>query len=661
MALMSTFTVCRHAVQTALNGLSDFQQDLLNSEALIRFAEAPAGCGKSYAFLRAVLEGKRILFVVPTRRLAMNLIATLQEDMRSAGWSDIKIQKKIALWSSDGRSAMQAMGVKNVTQKRLYELSELSPLDGGEIIVTTPESLAWLVLDPTRYPQQGVSDVSVLDIIASFDHLVFDEMHTIEKRGLSLSFILGWLCVQFPQWQTRLSYLSATPIDLSAPLERFGFDPSNVADLSETIIDLTSDDKTEGMRVIHGDVDIACYKNLSLIELLRLNADQALKEIHAGRQVILIFDRLFDGLSKALPKLAQVITDMGLSTKDALLISSVDDSQKGDADYLGFSMGSHHDPKNFPILIATSSIEIGVTFQCRLLFMEPGHNAASLVQRIGRVSRGDYTGEIHISMTTQDLGRHLWLRKFLSWSEKHQNQRVSIHELTQILCQSLSICAPKTSKVGLGRSTLCYGSMPAQAAVIAGLYWQYMMNHVGLQKARHQLLWDKQPKIAFTVTQWLTPIRALLDDPMYEDAATQWLAIFEAEVKVLRTMPKSVTVRSLGSNNQWTISVLALQRDTDLLDRYEITENQQGQSELWIDEAHWRNRLVDKKRTVKTVQHLCLPHTLMDFPFEYQAKSELLKVLKQELNNYHPQSVIEALKAMKDIAKQTGLICVKES
>lgn len=660
MALVSTFTVCRHAVKTALNGLSDFQQDLLNDEALIRFAEAPAGCGKSYAFLRAVLEGKRILFVVPTRRLAMNLIASLQEDMRSEEWSDTKIQKKIALWSSDGRSAMQDMGVKNVTQKRLHQLSELSPLDGGEIIVTTPESLAWLVLDPARYPQQGVSDVSVLDIIASFDHLVFDEMHTIEKRGLSLSFILGWLCVQFPEWKTRLSYLSATPIDLSVPLQRFGFDSSEIVNLSETITDLGCDDATEKMRVIHGDVDIACYKNLTLSELLRLKADKALKEIHAGRQVILIFDQLFDGLSKSLPELSRVLADMGLDTKDALLISSVDDSQKGDADYLGFSMGSHHDPKKFPILIATSSIEIGVTFQCRLLFMEPGHNAASLVQRIGRVSRGDYTGEIHISMSTQNLGRHVWLKQFLSWTEKHQNQRVSIRDLTQTLCQSLSICAVKP-KVGLRRSASCYGFMSAQAAVIAGLYWQYMMNHVGLQKARNQLLWGKQPKIVCVVTQWLAPIRALLNEPMYEDAATQWLTILETEVKVLRTMPKSVTVRSSGSENQWTISVFALLRDTDLLDRYEMTENQQGQFELWIDEVHWRNRLVDEKRTVKTIQYLCLPHSLIDFPFEYQVKPALLAVLKQELQGPHSPSAIEALKAVKNIMVQTGLICVKES
>ncbi|WP_318473950.1 hypothetical protein [Photobacterium leiognathi] len=164
----------------------------------------------------------------------------------------------------------------------------------------------------------------------------------------------------------------------------------------------------------------------------------------------------------------------------------------------------------------------------------------------------------------------------------------------------------------------------------------------------------------FTVTQWLKPIRALLDDPMYEDAATQWLAIFEAEVKVLRTMPKSVTVRSLGSNNQWTISVFALRRDTDLLDLYDITENQQGQFELWIDEVHWRNRLVDEKRTVKVIQHLCLPHSQMDFPFEHQAKPALLKMLKRELNSNHSQLVIEALKSVKEVTEQTGLICVKD-
>lgn len=63
--------------------MSEFQNQLLNDPSLVRMAEAPAGCGKSYAFLRAVLNGDRVLFVVPTRRLAMNLISTLQHDMRN--------------------------------------------------------------------------------------------------------------------------------------------------------------------------------------------------------------------------------------------------------------------------------------------------------------------------------------------------------------------------------------------------------------------------------------------------------------------------------------------------------------------------------------------------------------------------------------------------
>lgn len=655
--MISRITICRHAVQTASNGLSEFQNQLLHNKSLIRFAEAPAGCGKSYAFLRAVLDGKRILFVVPTRRLAMNLIASLQKDMSEEGWSDADIQKKISVWSSDGRIAMKAMGIKNVTQKRLHEVFELSPHEGGEIIVTTPESLAWLVLDPARYPEQGVNDASVLDIITNFDHLVFDEMHTIEKRGLSLSFILGWMCTQFSECSTHLTYLSATPIDLSRPFEMFGFKPNDIAYLSETITDLTKNNQINRMRVIHGDVKISCYENLSLSDLLRLNTDKVLREIDAGRQVILIFDQLFNGLSRSLPVLANILSEIGLSPEQALLISSVDDSQKGDADYLGFTMGAQHDPKKFPILIATSSIEIGVTFQCRLLFMEPGYSAASLVQRIGRVSRGDYSGEIFISVQTQNLGRHLWLKQFLAWMKIHHEKTVSIKNLTLNLCKSLRI-HPTVSN-SFQHNVISYGAMPEQAAAIAGLYWEYMLKHVGLKNARRNLLLNKHPAITLVAKRWLAPIRLLLQEPMYADAAKYWLKMFETEIKTLRTMPKTVVVRTFGGKSQWILPILLVRRNTNLLDLYEPTENEYGQSELWIDEVHWRNGLADEKKAVTDIKYLCLPHTLNEFPIKFRAKSELKTVLKEELNGYHPKSVKQALEAVKLLSNLTGLFCVK--
>ena len=56
------------------------QERLLRSEKHVRLVSAPTGAGKSYAFMRAVLdEGAHVLFIVPTKRLLQNLIEDARE------------------------------------------------------------------------------------------------------------------------------------------------------------------------------------------------------------------------------------------------------------------------------------------------------------------------------------------------------------------------------------------------------------------------------------------------------------------------------------------------------------------------------------------------------------------------------------------------------
>ena len=64
-----------HSVPMLANGLSPMQERLLRSDKFVRLVSAPTGSGKSYAFMRAVLdENARVLFIVPTKRLLQNLI-----------------------------------------------------------------------------------------------------------------------------------------------------------------------------------------------------------------------------------------------------------------------------------------------------------------------------------------------------------------------------------------------------------------------------------------------------------------------------------------------------------------------------------------------------------------------------------------------------------
>ena len=64
-----------HSVPIMASGLSPMQERLLHSDKFVRLVSAPTGSGKSYAFMRAVLdEGEHVLFIVPTKRLLQNLI-----------------------------------------------------------------------------------------------------------------------------------------------------------------------------------------------------------------------------------------------------------------------------------------------------------------------------------------------------------------------------------------------------------------------------------------------------------------------------------------------------------------------------------------------------------------------------------------------------------
>ena len=72
-----------HSVPAMPSGLSPMQERLLNSDKLVRLVSAPTGSGKSYAFMRAVLdEGAHVLFVVPTKRLLQNLIDDARDQAR---------------------------------------------------------------------------------------------------------------------------------------------------------------------------------------------------------------------------------------------------------------------------------------------------------------------------------------------------------------------------------------------------------------------------------------------------------------------------------------------------------------------------------------------------------------------------------------------------
>ena len=96
-------TIAKHSVaQREEDGLSPLQYDLIHEPRRVRIADAPTGAGKTYAFQKALLNEQRVLFIVPTRRLAQNIVGGLVNDLiAQSGWEEATALNKVALLSSD--------------------------------------------------------------------------------------------------------------------------------------------------------------------------------------------------------------------------------------------------------------------------------------------------------------------------------------------------------------------------------------------------------------------------------------------------------------------------------------------------------------------------------------------------------------------------------
>jgi len=129
---MTRFTIARHAVPLGADGLSDLQHAMLRDPHPVRIFSAPTGAGKSYAFTRGVIDhGLKVLFIVPTRRLAENLAAGLRRDLAAEGRDEATIARHLAIWTSDERRRLlDANPDEKVGRLRLRQVREADLANG---------------------------------------------------------------------------------------------------------------------------------------------------------------------------------------------------------------------------------------------------------------------------------------------------------------------------------------------------------------------------------------------------------------------------------------------------------------------------------------------------------------------------------------------------
>ncbi|GAB6146150.1 DEAD/DEAH box helicase [Desulfocicer niacini] len=594
-------TVKRHCVgQLPESGLSPLQHELLNNSTKIRIANAPTGAGKSYAFERAMLDNKqRILFIVPTRRLCQNLATGLLNSLAHMhGWTKEHALSKISIWNSDETKKLREAGEPRIMARRVREITDLNDaMEGGEMVIAVPEVVSSLLL--RSYPEKGLSDKGVFDLLTGFDHIVFDEFHTISPRGFGLAGLFAKLATKLQGSRARVSFLSATPLDIAPVLHRLDIPEDQIITLEEKL--------TSKGRWVHGDVCMIFCQTESMVSLLRKNVEVIKRERERHRQVVIIYNKLID-LQEDLPELKQIFIDAGTTSGQALLINSIDDSRSGNDNDDFFVSGRDHDPKNFEILVATASVEMGVTFRADVLFMEPGFEPMNFLQRYGRAARGNHDGQVFIRWDDEFAGKQPWFRRFHKWISTHQNQMVGIDDITEILSRS----ARRKFKDCPENGQKHFGKMPNRAAYAAGLYWNVLMKHFSNSGHRWKYLKEFQPKPASHVYSLLKQVREMNSDRNFGDTAKSWCDQFEQEAHTLRNIARGIRlVERDGKGNVFRASEQWVLRNTDILKRFPLLLAEDGEEEIRISGTLSQHFLTEKNY-IKATKNASFPH--MPYP-----------------------------------------------
>ena len=576
-----------HSVPTLSSGLSPMQERLLRSKRFVRLVSAPTGSGKSYAFMRAVLdEEAQVLFIVPTKRLLQNLVEDAREQAHvhlcGRGWDEVHraawIDERIVEWSGnqtgDGRESLAATRVRQILAGAGHS--------GGRVIFAIPEVVVRLI---SGVRITGASAINPFFYVRRFGHIVFDEFHTIDDRSFGLASLMSLLAVT--ERQGRVSLLSATPVDVTGILARAGAGRDDIKTISEEIVD----GYPEGHRPIHGNVSISLH-SCPLLDLVELNIDAVRTSIGDGCTVIVIYDSL-QRLQQDEPKMRAILREAGIRDERVLAINSIDDSRRTPGE--SRRGRRYEDPRDYDVLVCTSTVEVGVTFRSTLMFMEPGFGLASFVQRVGRVSRGAEDGQVMVSLIEQRRSRHAWTRRIATVVE--QNQELTVQDFSARILRDVRMRlepTPREAETDLTApdATVSYYRRPSwRGAFWAALFIAAIRRQkMSIQREARDRLYDLSPGTVKFVEARIGEILSVdTVNPNLRGRAQphrRWVNALLASALTYRDI--GATVRVVDPNGEsHVVSESFLRRATDILGRCIASD----------EEGEWTVRLLS--RTLK--------------------------------------------------------------
>ncbi|MCY4227406.1 MAG: DEAD/DEAH box helicase [Gammaproteobacteria bacterium] len=508
--------------------LTDFQAQLLQDSAPIRIASAPTGAGKTFAFELAPLIGGNILFIVPTRRLAQNLLQSVREIMHRNGWNNEDIKTRLDLWTSDASQDELDSGSTpfEIRWSRVLKLrGEGGFSRNGSFIIATPESIGRLLLRPPLLGA-GQTSMSIKDLL-SRDHIVFDEFHTIDARGFGLACALCQISSKLSSsgQKTQITFLSATPIDITGTLTAFGIDENKISICQERVKSWLIGDEPDDARIIHGNVEISFGHYQSIQEACRGESSVIANTLSNGYSVVVIFDSLARAKG-AREELSEIFRSYGIEVTDFLTINSIDDAKDKFQDQHGIG-GRNVDPRKARVILATSSIEIGVTFSTNLMIMEPGYGDSSFLQRVGRVSRGDLPGRIVVVSGDKPPSKFTALQKL-------EGREVGVEDFTRIVLKRMS---EEFSETRTPRKLNTYGKLSNRAIWCACLFWCALRRAKYIHTGERSTLMEFQP---YKVRLFEDKLKHLKDSKLFRPKA--WSEAFIEEAMKFRDIEPRVYV-----------------------------------------------------------------------------------------------------------------------
>lgn len=563
-----------HSVPTLPSGLSPMQERLLRSEKPVRLVSAPTGSGKSYAFMRAVLdEGANVLFIVPTKRLLQNLIEDARDQAREqlgergleSAKVDAWLEERIIEWSGGQAST----GDAKLSTTRARQLLDGGAHPDGMVIFAIPEVVVGMI---SGIAVTGASVVNPFLYVRTFDHVVFDEFHTIDDRSFGLACLLSLLAVT--EHRGKVSLLSATAIDVTKILERIGVESDHVDQIAEQV----ADGHPPGHRPVHGNVAVSVSKR-SLPELIAQNVDAVRASIGNGHTVIIIYDSL-KRLKQDQPAIRTILAKADIANERVLAINSIDDSERKPGEP---RRGRHYkDPRDYDVLLCTSSVEMGVTFRSTLMFTEPGHGLTSFVQRVGRVSRGADDGVVIVSLSDQErLNRNAWMRRVAQVVERHDE--VGVRTFIDDVLRDVRRRLEPTPKEGATNSEANDEMIPYyRRASWRGMFWAALFivailrTKMTVQKEASARLREVAPGVVRFVDAKVGQIQSVgvVNDNLRRQSQphTRWVNALLSSALSYRDIGATVVVTD-PNGTRHTVSESFLRRSTDILNRHIVADD----------------------------------------------------------------------------------------